>query len=250
MLNDPNGALLLAGPLHLFYQGYPPEDPRVHWGHGRQRRPHPLARSPLRDIPRPERDCYSGAPWSRRTRVIAMYTGHRSATWSPSPATPSCWAGRRRPVSRSYPSPSRAARRRPIRCSTPASGRRTGSTTRSPQERWSTSRRQADRGRLPLPLGRPRELGVPASVHRRRPVHAGGRRRRLPVLLADWRQAHPAFFSHMSGGQYLLGDYDKERDKLVVTSAGLFNFGAAHPSGVHAPRQRPTEREGSSSSSI
>ena len=47
------------------------------------------------------------------------------------------------------------------------------------------------------------------------------------------------FFSHMSGGQYLLGDYDMERDKFVVTSAGLFNFGASTPSGVHAPSATP-----------
>jgi beta-fructofuranosidase len=47
------------------------------------------------------------------------------------------------------------------------------------------------------------------------------------------------FFSHMSGGQYLLGDYDRRRDKLVVTSHGKFNFGAAAPAGVHAPSATP-----------
>src|SRR5690606_39865877 len=36
------------------------------------------------------------------------------------------------------------------------------------------------------------------------------------------------FFSHMSGGQYLLGDYDTDRDKFEVTHHGKFNFGAAH----------------------
>ncbi len=47
------------------------------------------------------------------------------------------------------------------------------------------------------------------------------------------------FFGHMSGGQYLLGDYDTERDKFVVTNGGKFNFGAARPSGVHAPSATP-----------
>ena len=47
------------------------------------------------------------------------------------------------------------------------------------------------------------------------------------------------FFSHMSGGQYLLGDYDRERDKFVVTHGQKFNFGAASPSGVHAPSATP-----------
>ena len=52
------------------------------------------------------------------------------------------------------------------------------------------------------------------------------------------------FFSHMSGGQYLLGDYDVERDKLVVTSHGLFNFGPSTPSGVHAPSATPDGQGG------
>ncbi len=47
------------------------------------------------------------------------------------------------------------------------------------------------------------------------------------------------FFSHMSGGQYLLGDYDEERDKFVVTAHDKFNFGPSVPSGVHAPSATP-----------
>ena len=47
------------------------------------------------------------------------------------------------------------------------------------------------------------------------------------------------FFSHMSGGQYLLGDYDRLNDKFVVSSHGKFNFGAVSPSGVHAPSATP-----------
>jgi beta-fructofuranosidase len=52
------------------------------------------------------------------------------------------------------------------------------------------------------------------------------------------------FFSHMSGGQYLLGDYDKERDKFIVTDHGLFNFGPSTPSGVHAPSATPDGKGG------
>jgi beta-fructofuranosidase len=48
-----------------------------------------------------------------------------------------------------------------------------------------------------------------------------------------------AFFSHMSGGQYLLGDYDTQRDKFVVTDHGKFNFGSYDPGGVHAPSAAP-----------
>jgi len=52
------------------------------------------------------------------------------------------------------------------------------------------------------------------------------------------------FFSHMSGGQYLLGDYDKGRDKLVATAGGTFNFGPAAPAGVHAPSAAPDGKGG------
>ena len=47
------------------------------------------------------------------------------------------------------------------------------------------------------------------------------------------------YFSHMSGGKYLIGDYDTQRDKLLVTAGGRFNFGTAQPGGVHAPSATP-----------
>ena len=52
------------------------------------------------------------------------------------------------------------------------------------------------------------------------------------------------FFSHMSGGQYLLGDYDTARDKFVVTAGAKHNFGAASPAGVHAPSATPDVGKG------
>ena len=52
------------------------------------------------------------------------------------------------------------------------------------------------------------------------------------------------FFSHMSGGQYLLGDYDKEKDKFLVSSHGKFNWGAVGPAGVHAPSAAPDGKGG------
>jgi beta-fructofuranosidase len=52
------------------------------------------------------------------------------------------------------------------------------------------------------------------------------------------------FFSHMSGGQYLLGDYDKQKDKFIVTSGGKYNHGAVGPAGVHAPSAAPDGKGG------
>ena len=48
----------------------------------------------------------------------------------------------------------------------------------------------------------------------------------------------------MGGAQYLLGDYDQARDKLIVTEHGRFNFGASFPGGVHAPSAVPDGQGG------
>ena len=52
-LNDPNGLCFWQGRWHLFYQGYPPEDPRPHWGHAVSEDLVPLARPAVCHIPRP-----------------------------------------------------------------------------------------------------------------------------------------------------------------------------------------------------
>ncbi|MCZ6675291.1 MAG: GH32 C-terminal domain-containing protein, partial [Verrucomicrobia bacterium] len=46
-------------------------------------------------------------------------------------------------------------------------------------------------------------------------------------------------YSHTNGGKYLLGDYETDRDKFVVTEGGDFNFGPFGPAGVHAPSATP-----------
>jgi beta-fructofuranosidase len=48
----------------------------------------------------------------------------------------------------------------------------------------------------------------------------------------------------MSGGKYLLGEYDTERQKFVVTNGGDFNFGSWGPNGVHAPSAFPDGKGG------
>jgi len=52
------------------------------------------------------------------------------------------------------------------------------------------------------------------------------------------------YFSHSSGPRYLLGDYDKARDKFVATGGGKFNFGAAGPNGLHASSATPDGKGG------
>ena len=74
-LNDPNGLCFWQGRWHLFYQAYPPEDPRQHWGHAVSDDLIHWQDLPLAICPGPERACFSGATFVEEDRVIAMYHG-------------------------------------------------------------------------------------------------------------------------------------------------------------------------------
>ncbi|MHC4352581.1 MAG: glycoside hydrolase family 32 protein, partial [Planctomycetota bacterium] len=74
-LNDPNGLCFWQGRWHLFYQGYPPEDPRQHWGHAVSDDLIHWRDLPYAIYPDPERCCFSGATLVEKDRVIAMYHG-------------------------------------------------------------------------------------------------------------------------------------------------------------------------------
>ena len=74
-LNDPNGLCFWQGRWHLFYQAYPPEDPRQHWGHAVSDDLIHWRDLPLAIYPDPERCCFSGSTLAEDNRVIAMYHG-------------------------------------------------------------------------------------------------------------------------------------------------------------------------------
>ena len=74
-LNDPNGLCFYNGKYHLFYQQYPPADPRQHWGHAISEDLVHWADLPTAIYPDPERAVYSGNTLVEEDRVIAMYHG-------------------------------------------------------------------------------------------------------------------------------------------------------------------------------
>jgi beta-fructofuranosidase len=74
-LNDPNGLCFWKGNWHLFYQAYPPEYPRQHWGHAISKDLINWRDLPLAIYPGPERAVFSGATLVEENRVIAMYHG-------------------------------------------------------------------------------------------------------------------------------------------------------------------------------
>lgn len=253
-MNDPNGLCFWQGQWHLFYQGYPPEDPRQHWGHAVSDDLIHWRDLPYAIAPNPERCCFSGSTLVETDRVIAMYHGTRAGTMVAVSSDPLLLNWEKvtgNPVIRMAAADTEEARR---------SG--------------------PDGSPLPYRIHDPciwQKDGQYYSLSNGTLKGTGGKQFRANFLfrspdLVHWEYLHPfveedrftlpgddgacpyfwpignrhilLFFSHMSGGQYLLGDYDTDRDKFIATAHGKFNFGAAAPSGVHAPSATPDGQGG------
>lgn len=238
-LNDPNGLCFWQGRWHMFYQAYPPEDPRQHWGHTVSDDLIHWRDLPYAIYPNPERCCFSGSSLAEEDRVIAMYHGTEVGNMVAVSDDPLLLNWEKVTGHAVIPIKSADGSPLPYRVFDPCIWRK------------GDAYYALSAGQLPGP---------------------GGRRVRADFLfrstdLAHWTYLHPfveddvftlvgddgacpyfwpigdrhmlLFFSHMSGGQYLLGDYDQDRDKFAVTAHGYFNFGPAWPSGVHAPSATP-----------
>ena len=240
-LNDPNGLCFWQGNWHLFYQAYPPEDTRQHWGHAISTDLVHWRDLPYCIYPDPERCCFSGAALVETDRVIAMYHGTEVGNMVAVSSDPMLlnWhkiAGK---------AVIAIGRDQPYRVFDPC-------IWKKGDHYYSLSAGTKPEG----PGGKP----IRANFLFR------------SVDLKHWEYLHPfveddlyslvgddgacpyfwpigdrhmlLFFSHMSGGQYLLGDYDTERDKFIVTHGAKFNFGPYGPSGVHAPSASPDSEGG------
>ena len=243
-LNDPNGLCFWQGYWHMFYQAYPPEDPRQHWGHTISDDLIHWRDLPYAIYPNPEECCFSGATLVEEDRVIAMYHGTKVGNMVAISSDPLLLNWEKVTGQAVIPISSADSSPLPYRVFDPCIWRK-GDLYYA-----------LSAGQLPGP---------------------GGRRVRANFLfrsadLAHWEYLHPfveddrftlvgddgacpyfwpigdrfilPFFSHMSGGQYLLGDYDEVHDKFVVTAHDYFNFGPAWPSGVHAPSATPDGKGG------
>ena len=240
MLNDPNGLCHWQGRWHLFYQAYPPEDPRQHWGHAVSEDLVHWRDLPYCIYPDPEDRCYSGATLVEDDRVIAMYHGTEAGNMVAVSTDPLLLNWRKVGDRAVIPMQAPDGPPLPYRVFDPCIWKKEGVY-------YALSAGTKPEG----PAGKP----VRANFLFR------------SEDLEHWTYLHPfveddaftlvgddgacpyfwpigdrhilLFFSHMSGGQYLLGDYDTERDKFVVTNGGKFNFGASTPSAVHAPSAQP-----------
>ena len=239
-LNDPNGLCFWRGRWHMFYQAYPPEDPRQHWGHAVSDDLVHWRDLPLAIYPNPEDKCFSGSAFVEDDRVIAIYHGIKTGTMVAVSSDPLLlnWE------------------------------KVTGNAV--------IPLRKPDEPPLAYNIFDPciwkNDGTYYALTAGTLPDGPGGKAVRAEFLhrskdLAKWEYLHPFLeddhygmvgddgacpyfwpigdrhillhFSHTSGGKYLLGDYDTARDKFVVTQGGDFNFGPYAPGGVHAPSACP-----------
>ncbi|MFO7907066.1 MAG: glycoside hydrolase family 32 protein [Pirellulaceae bacterium] len=242
-LNDPNGLCYWQDRWHLFYQAYPPEDPRQHWGHAVSDDLIHWRDLPLAIYPNPEAKCFSGSTFVEEDRVIAAYHGVKAGTMVAVSSDPLLLNWTKVTGDAVMPFPEPGEPKPPYNIFDPCI--------------W----RQGDYYYIltagTLPDGPAGQRVRAEFLHRSKD-------------LATWEYLHPFLendqyglvgddgacpyfwpienrhilihYSHMSGGKYILGNYDTSRDKFVVENGGDFNFGASRPGGVHAPSAFPDGR--------
>lgn len=244
-LNDPNGLCFWRGQWHLFYQAYPLKDPRQHWGHAVSEDLTHWRDLPLAIYPDPEFAVYSGTVYVDEDRAIAMYNGNKLGTMVATSSDPLLLNWEK------------------VNGDKPVIDMNAGKNVTLEDGRvvsfgigdsfiW----KEDDCYYGLLGGSIPNEYGVGSEMQEflykstdlvnwefmhpfvennifTRPNDDGS----CPyfVSLAGGKKHLMMFYSHSTGGQYLLGDYDAKSKKFVATAHDRLNRGAVIPSGIHAP---------------
>ena len=246
ILHDPNGLCFWQGRWHMFYQAFPFKDPRQCWGHAVSEDLIHWKDLPIVFRPEVEQYCYSGATYPEDDRVIAAWYG--------------------RPVGEIVAVSEDSLlldwtrlSEKPV-IEKPAEGSSLPYDTFDPFV-WKDGDWYYMMSGLYLYDG------------------PGGRRKSNAFLfrsrnLKDWEYMHPfiendcytciggdcacpyfwpigdkgkyilVHFNHKAGAEYLIGDYDRQRQKFVVTNGGRLNCGPEGDGGTHAPSCYPDGKGG------
>ena len=210
-LNDPNGLCFWQGRWHLFYQAYPPEDRRQHWGHTVSDDLVHWRDLPYAIYPGIEKMCFSGSTEVEEKQVVAFYPGIDAGmmvavsrdplllNWEKIPGNPVA---------------------QPVRDSCIW---KQGDTYLGllGSERLLSSTNLVD-----WKVANAHFLSGPSF-----PIDDGN----CPNFVPIGDKHILLLFSHTRGGQYLLGDYDPREFKFTPYDHGRFNHGLVAPAGVHSP---------------
>lgn len=219
-MNDPNGLCFWQGRWHLFYQAYPPDEfpnpadipkRRQHWGHAVSDDLIHWRDLPYAIYPGMERMCFSGSTVVEEKRVVAFYPGIEAGQMVAVSADPLLlnWE------------------------------KIEGNPVRSPVGD-SCIWKEGD-----TYYGLVGADGLVSSTNLVDWEVRGGFLEANPFPLGDATTC-PNFvpignkhllltFSHSMGGQYRLGDYNKQTHTFKPYAQGRLNHGAILPGGVHAP---------------
>lgn len=234
ILHDPNGLCYWQGNWHLFYQYLPSKDFRQHWGHAVS---HDLIHwkdLPIALYPSPENMCYSGATLAEKDKVIAMYygvdIGDIVATSSDplllnwekvaTPAIPRVKSGETLPY---YVFDPAIWKEDSIYYAVTGGRTNTGPGNKAMRSTSLFSSKDLKNWKYEHNFMK-NECFLPP-----------GEDASCPYFWPIGNRYIFLFFSHTTGSQYLLGDYNKEEHCFYPTFHGRFNFMSFLPGGVHAP---------------
>jgi beta-fructofuranosidase len=237
-LNDPNGLCYWQGRWHLFYQAYPPEDPRQHWGHVVSTDLIHWEDLPLAIYPNPEEKCFSGQTLVENDRVIAAYPGINYGLIIAVSSDPLLLNWKKlemNPVDAATGLPTK----RPMGDACiwkegsyyyVLSGGKSGKgAKRNRIERLHRSKNLVDW-----------EINFQDNFLVNDRYAMVGDDGSCPNFWQIGDRHMLLSFSHVTGGNFSLGDYNSQQQKFFVTYYGRFNFGGIYePGAVLAPSATP-----------
>ena len=244
-LNDPNGLCYWQGRYHLFYQAYPPEDPRQHWGHSFSDDLVHWQDLPLAIYPGIEEKCFSGSTLVEDDRVIAMYHGPGAGNMVAVSSDPLLLNWEKIPGNPVIPSVDTDESGRPYRVFDPCIWKEDDGYYALSGSYWDGpifgDCRMVQHLFFSQDLKRWTYLG---PFVERDIFTSPGEDTAVPYFWPIGDKHILIFASHQRGSQYLLGDYDALHHRFKPFAHGRFNFGAMKPGGVHAPSATPDGQGG------
>jgi len=244
-LGDMNGLCFWQGRWHLFYQSWPLEDHRQHWGHAVSEDLIHWRDLPHAIYPGPEKYCFSGNTLVEADRVIAMYHGPKAGTMVAVSSDPLLLNWKKVTGKAVIPFPKPGEPPTPYKIWDPCIfkidgtyyGLTGGQLQKGPGGKWVRAEF----------LHRSKDL---ENWEYRHPFLEDDMFGRLgddgacPYFLPIDDRHIFIHYSHLSGAKYAIGDIDKKREKFVITDGGNFTFGPARPAAVHAPSATPDGKGG------
>ena len=235
--NDPNGFCRWQGRYHLFYQQYPPEDRRQHWGHAVSEDLVRWQDLPTAIYPGIEERCYSGSALTEDDRVLACYQGISAGTMIAASSDPLLLNWEKLTGEPVIPEPT-----------TGASYPRIGDPCLWKGERGYYLVGGSHEGRL-LVDARPaprlffsedlRHWDYWGPFVEGDVFTAAGEDCAVPYFWPLGDKHILIFGSHQRGAQYLLGDWDEGDGRFRPFAHDRFCFGPINNGGINAPTAAP-----------